>query len=41
MKGEDKPHRVGDAVSVSKRLFASHTDIDEDPEDETWSELIE
>lgn len=43
LESEDKPHGVGDVLdtTTADSLFASHADIDQDPEDETWAELVE
>src|ERR1700722_653797 len=43
LKGKDEPHRVCDAVyaTAAGSLLARHTDVDENPENKSWTEFIE
>lgn len=43
LESEDQPHRICDILEATAPdgLFASHADVDENPEDEARPELIE
>jgi len=43
LEGQYKPHRVSDMMqtSMTRSLFACHANVDQDPKNKPWSELIE
>lgn len=43
LESEDEPHGVCDLgeTATTDGLFAGHADIDEDPENEAWTQLVE
>lgn len=40
MEPKDEDHRIRQRATTSDVLLTSHTDIDEGPEDQAWSEFV-
>ena len=40
MEEKDEDHRIRQRSATSNVLLASHTDVDEGPQDQAWSEFI-